>query len=328
MDLQAHILLTGGTGFFGKALPRHWMHQEDCGTPMAQVTVLSRDPQGFTIQHPQLATHPWLHLVQGNICDVSSLPQGTAFSHILHAAADSTTGPLLTPQQRFDQIVNGTRNLLDLAVACGARRFLLTSSGGVYGQQPPDMERVPENCHALPDPLNTANAYSIAKRMAEHLCVLYAQSHDLEVVVARCFAFVGPDLPLNVHFAIGNFIRDALHAKSITVQGDGSPLRSYLDQRDLAQWLITMLMHGQSGQAYNVGSDRAVSIRELAYTVRDVIAPHKQVHIVGVPDPNSPRNRYLPCIAKAQTELGLRVNIALDDAIRFAAHAPFAEGKP
>ena len=319
MDSQAHILLTGGTGFFGKALLRHWAHQERNGTPMAQVTLLSRNPQRFTSQHPQLAAHPWLQLVQGDVCDPHSLPRCTAFTHVLHAAADSTTGPGLTPQQRFDQIVNGTRNLLDLAVSCGARRFLLTSSGGVYGAQPPYMERIPENCHTLPDPLNTANAYSIAKRMAEHLCVLYGQSHDLEPVVARCFAFVGQDLPLNVHFAIGNFIRDALHAESITVQGDGSALRSYLDQRDLAQWLTTMLMHGQSGQAYNVGSDRAVSIRELAYTVRDLIAPHKQVRVMGMPNPDLSRNRYIPCIAKAQAGLGLRVNIDLNDAIQFAA---------
>lgn len=328
MDTRNHILLTGGTGFFGKALLRHWSGQAQCGHPVPQVTVLSRDPQRFARQHPQLANQPWLHLVQGDVGDAASLPRAADFTHVLHAAADSTTGPQLTPQQRFDQIVNGTRNLLDLAVACGARRFLLTSSGGVYGAQPADVERIPETCLTMPDPLNPANAYSVAKRTAEHLCALYAQSHGIETVIARCFAFVGPDLPLDVHFAIGNFIRDALYADAVRVQGDGSPLRSYMDQRDLAHWITVLLMQGRSGQAYNVGSDHALSIRDVAHTVRDLLAPAKPVQVAGVANPGAPRNRYVPCVDKACDELGLRTTIGLEEAIRFAAKAHAGPGAP
>jgi dTDP-glucose 4,6-dehydratase len=318
---NSHILLTGGTGFFGKALLRHWIAMERKGQAVATVTLLSRDPDRFAAQHPTLVAHSWLRLMKGDIGDAASLPTDQAFTHVLHAAADSTTGPLLTPQQRFDQIVNGTRNMLDLAVACGASRFLLTSSGGVYGAQPPDMEQIPEHCHTLPDPLNPAQAYSIGKRMAEHLCALTMQAHGLPIVVARCFAFVGPDLPLNVHFAIGNFIRDALQAEVITVQGDGSPLRSYMDQRDLAHWLLALLTRGRAGQAYNVGSDHAISIRDLAHSVRDLLAPHKLVRVLGEPNPAAARNRYIPSIAKARDELGLDITISLEDAIRFTAEA-------
>ncbi len=326
MQENAQILLTGGTGFFGKALLRYWAQQDCSAVPMTQVTLLSRNPQRFAQQYPKLVQYPWLRLLQGDVCDAQSLPQGMSFTHVLHAAADSTDGPLLTPQQRFDQIVNGTRNMLDLAVACRAHRFLLTSSGAVYGAQPIDMACIPENCHTLPDPLNSTNAYGIAKRTAEHLCALYAQAHGLETVVARCFAFVGPDLPLNVHFAIGNFIRDALYAASITVHGDGAPLRSYLDQRDLAHWLFTLLIHGQPGKAYNVGSDHAVSIRELAHIVRDLIAPHKQVSMIGTPGQELSRTRYIPNIARARDELGLSVTISLEDAIHFAADFHMNQG--
>lgn len=322
------MLLTGGTGFFGKAILRHWVAQEQQGQRAPRITVLSRNPHQFASQYPTLVKHSWLRMAQGDICDADSLPWDMSFTHVLHAAADSTAGPLLSPQQRFDQIVGGTRNVLDLALACGARRFLLTSSGGVYGAQLPDMEKIPEDCHTLPDPLNAANAYSIGKRIAEHLCALYMQAHDLPIVVARCFAFVGQDLPLNVHFAIGNFIRDALHAKSIAIQGDGSPLRSYMDQRDLAQWLVTILTRGQFGHAYNVGSDHAVSVLELAHTVRDLLAPHKPVRVIGEHNMTVSRNRYIPCVEKAKADLGLRVTIPLVDAILFAASAHRAGNLP
>lgn len=316
------ILLTGGTGFFGKALLRHWINMTNEGQLVAEVTVLSRDPDHFAERHPLLAAHRYLRLVKGDICDRSSLPHGQAFTHVLHAATDSTIGPQLTPQQRFDQIVDGTRNLLDLAVACGASRFLLTSSGGVYGSQPPDMMRIPEHCHTMPDPLDPTQSYSIGKRIAEHLCALYVQRYALPVVVARCFSFVGPDLPLDVHFAIGNFIRDALWRTSIQVNGDGSPVRSYLDQSDLAQWLWALMMRATPAQAYNVGSNQPISIADLAYMVRDLVAPSKSVHILGNASGDQRRNLYVPDIQKIQNELGVQVRIPLSESIiRTAAAA-------
>ncbi len=137
--------------------------------------------------------------------------------------------------------------------------------------------------------------------------------------MARCFAFVGADLPLNVHFAIGNFIRDALTADAITVSGDGTPLRTYLDQSDLAHWLFTLLEHGRRGQAYNVGSNELISIADLAHLVRNILAPNKPVHILGKPDAGAARNRYVPDISKAQKELGLNATVPLSEAIRRAS---------
>jgi len=319
MSAATHLLLTGGTGFFGRALLRFWLAQSDAGKQTPLVTIITRSPSAFISLYPEFAELPWLRLHCGNISEPKTLPHGESFTHILHAAADSTLGPQLTPLQRYDQIVNGTRNLLDLAVACGARRFLLTSSGAVYGTQPAQLAQLPEDWHGGPDPLNPANAYGVAKRAAEHLCALYGQSCGLHTVIARCFAFVGPDLPLDVHFAIGNFIRDALWRDQITVASTGTAVRSYLDQQDLAHWLLTILERGQAGQAYNVGSDQAVSIAELAYMVRDIIAPGKQVCISNATSANSGRNTYVPSIQKAKEKLGLKVGVGLKDAIQSTA---------
>ena len=321
MDTSSSLFLTGGTGFFGRSLLRIWLEQSRAVEGVPLVTVLTRSPDTFLRQYPELNHQPWLNLHTGDICNPNTLPQNTTFTYILHAAADSTLGPQLTPLQRYDQIVSGTRNLLDFAVTSGAQRFLFTSSGGVYGPQPPHLDQMSENWHGMPDPLNPANAYSIAKRAAEHLCALYTQRYGLHTVIARCFAFIGPDLPLNVHFAIGNFIRDALWNDEITIAGDGSPVRSYLDQRDLAHWLLTLLDKGQPGQAYNVGSDQAISIVDLAHLVRDIVAPNKPIRVLGNVNSCHERNIYIPSIKKAREELGLDITVPLANAIRLTADA-------
>lgn len=133
--------------------------------------------------------------------------------------------------------------------------------------------------------------------------------------MARCFAFVGADLPLNVHFAIGNFIRDAFTGDAITVSGDGTPLRTYLHQSDLAHWLFTLLERGSSGEAYNVGSNEVISIADLAHLVRDILAPDKPIHILGKPNLGGARNIYVPNISKIKHDLGLRVTIPLAEAV-------------
>jgi dTDP-glucose 4,6-dehydratase len=312
-----NLLVTGSTGFFGRALIKYFEAERllSGSLPLEQVTLLSRSPEQFRLNYPDLAILPWIQWHSGDILKPESLPRQN-FSHILHAAADSTDFAALTPLQRYQQIASGTLNILEFAVQHGTQRFLFTSSGGVYGPQPEGMAFIPESYNGMPDPLLLSSTYGIAKRQAEHMCTLYGEQFGLETVIARCFAFVGEDLPLNAHFAIGNFIRDALWHEAITVGGDGTPLRSYLDQRDLAHWLVCLLLKGKPGQAYNVGSDKAVSIAELAYLVRDTLAASKPVHILGVPDKQQQqRNLYIPNIDKARTSLQLDVQISLEQAI-------------
>jgi len=312
------LLITGGTGFFGRALLRHLesVRHADGRLPFDQITVLSRSPDTFLARYPELANLSWLDWHCGDVLDPNSLPQDGGYQSILHAATDSTDAAALTPIQVHQQIVDGTKNMLQFAATRKTQRFLLTSSGAAYGTQPAGMEAIPEIYQGMPDPLKTANTYGVAKRQAEHLSALYGEQHGFDSVIARCFAFVGQDLPLDVHFAIGNFIRDALWRDEITVAGDGTAVRSYLDQNDLAEWLMCLLDRGQSGRAYNVGSDKAISIADLAHLVRDLVAPEKPVRILGQSTGHAARSRYVPDISRARMELGLTVSISLTEAIK------------
>lgn len=318
------LFVTGGTGFFGKALLRHLYQQASQGQDVPQITLLTRSVQKFRSNFPLVDLMSWVSFHEGDICRPETLPQNSRFDWVLHAATESTDGPKLKPKERFDQIVGGTVNVLELAARCGAKRFMLTSSGAVYGPLPGGMISISEDFLGMPDPLSPENAYGIGKRMAEHLGTLYANEYGFEFVVARCFAFVGRDLPLDVHFAIGNFIRDALNGEKIVVKGTGEAIRSYLDQRDLAEWLMKIMVCGKNGEAYNVGSDYAISIRELAFKVRDLLAPEKEIQVEANTSFGSFRNNYLPNIQKTKHELGLTVRYSLDTAIIDAAIQHFS----
>jgi dTDP-glucose 4,6-dehydratase len=242
---------------------------------------------------------------------------------VIHAATEASAAlNEQSPEAMLDTITSGTQRMLEFAADCNASRFLLTSSGAVYGRQPSDVTHVDEDYAGAPDPLSPSSAYGEGKRMAELLCALHHRRHGLDIGIARCFAFVGPYLPLDAHFAVGNFLRDALEGRSIDVQGDGCPYRSYLYAADLAAWLWTILFRAPSCRPYNVGSDRAVSIAETAAETVHLTRGQSAVRIAKQPDPSVPAPRYVPSIDRARRELGLDVLIPFSEALQrtFAWH--------
>lgn len=321
-----NLLITGGTGFFGRAILRHLHFEMMVRGKLIfdEVTILSRYPELFQLKYPSLANLPWVRMHTGDVLKPRTLPQHLNFNSIIHAASDSTYVTGVTPLIIYRQIVEGTENILKFAVACNAKRFLFTSSGASYGTQPLDMEKIAETYNAMPDPLSPFNAYGVGKRTAEHLCSQYSHQYGIETIIARCFAFVGEDLPKDAHFAIGNFIRDALEKPEIIVNGDGKTVRSYMHQSDLAKWLITMLLYGSSRNAYNVGSEEEISIGEVASMVRDTLSPNKLVNINNmISDEIGQRSRYIPDITKAKKDLQLNIEISLKEAIKLSAGDKF-----
>lgn len=312
------IFITGGTGFFGCWLLESFAWANDHLGLNATAIVLTRNPESFAKKAPHLASHPSIQFHKGDVRDFSS-PEGT-FSHIIHAATEANAKLNDEfPLTMLDIILQGTRRTLDFSVQCGAKKFLLTSSGAVYGKQPPALTHIPENYNGAPGTMDPAYTYGEGKRLAELLCAVYAKEHGLETKIARCFAFVGPYMSLGMHFAIGNFIRDAMRGGPIIVKGDGSPYRSYLYAADLSVWLWTILCKGQSCEPYNVGSGRDLTIAELAEAVAECFTPRPSVHVSKAMDPEEPRQRYVPSVEKAKQALGLDQGVSLRDAINKTA---------
>ena len=309
------LFITGGTGFLGCWLLESFAWANDKLGLGASTVILSRNPDTFRRKAPHLASNSAIKLHEGDVRSFS-FPEG-AFSHIIHAATQASAkvseeDPLLM----LDTIIQGTRHTLEFARQCGGKKFLLTSSGAVYGKQPSEITHIPEDYEGAPSPVEESSAYGEGKRAAELLCSLYAKQYGLEVKIARCFAFVGPYLPLDIHFAIGNFIRDGFHGGPIYVKGNGTPYRSYLYAADLAIWLWTILFRGESCRPYNVGSEDHLNIEAVAKTVAEEFGPEIEIKVAQPANPHQPSERYVPCTQRAQTELNLRQYVNLHQAIK------------
>lgn len=309
------LFITGGTGFFGMWLLESFLWANSRLKLAANVVALSRDPGAFLRRAPHLAAHPELRMHRGDVCRFE-FPDG-AFSHVIHAATEASAQlNEQAPAQMVETIVSGTQHTLDFAVHCQAEKFLLTSSGAVYGKQPADLLRIPEDYPGAPDPLSPAAAYGEGKRIAELLCAAAFRQHGLQARIARCFAFVGPYLPLDLHFAVGNFLRDALQGRPIAVGGDGTALRSYLYAADLAVWLWEILFRGQACRPYNVGSDQSCSIREVAEGAAQLRSIPLAVRVAQTPVPGQAPAMYIPAVDRARHELDLRIDIPFSEALR------------
>jgi nucleoside-diphosphate-sugar epimerase len=304
---DARLFLTGGTGFFGKWLLAAF---DAAGREMnlgLKLTILSRDPQRFLERWPEAKNRPGWNFFEGHVAEMPTLLQ--RFNYILHAAADTTA--FSTPAEEAERsraIVAGTERVLELARTSHARRVLFVSSGAVYGAAAARRDGAREENFSH---TQAVTPYGEAKRAAELACAKSGR----DCVIARAFAFLGPHLPLDAHFAAGNFLRDALRGGPIEVRGDGTALRSYLYPTDLIAWLLGILARGVRGEAYNAGSDEVVSTAELARLIAGEVSPAPEVALQSR-QPQGAQNIYLPNVARARKELGLEVRVPLREAIR------------
>jgi nucleoside-diphosphate-sugar epimerase len=317
----ARLFVTGSTGFFGRWLLESLFAADKRLGLGVRVVALSRDPDRFLASAPHMAI-PNLGWIRGSVASLNPDAVGRErFDLVVHMATEADLQvSAAAPKAAADVITGGTQRALEVAARTGARRFLFTSSGAVYGPQPPGMERIPEEYPGTPDP-HSGSPYALpgeAKRQAELMCLHQPGPGGMEAVIARGFSFAGPALPTEGKFAFGNFIRDALGGGPIVVKGDGTAIRSYLYGADLAVWLWTLLLEGKPGRAYNVGSEEPVSMRQLAEAVSAALGG-RGVEVRGKAEPRASADRYVPSTLRARQELGLGENFALPEIIRRTA---------
>ena len=307
----ARLLITGGTGFVGKWLLETLAWADEALGLGVRATVLTRHPERFAAVAPHLAGNRCVELLRGDVATVE-YPR-RAFSHaILAAAAANTSAGPVGPDSIRATVVDGTRRALRALREDGVERLLFVSSGAVYGSQPSDVRLRAEGSLGV-EMAEPPDVYGLCKLEAESL-VLAMEPGSTVRTIARLFSFVGPYLALE-HFAVGEFVRDAMAGGPIRVTSDGTALRSYLYASDMAEWLWTILLRGEDERAYNVGSEDERTIRETAETVSRAFEPAVPVE-VGTSAPAILRARYVPSTARARSELRLAETVGFEEAVR------------
>ena len=309
------IFITGGTGFFGCWLLESFVWANDRLGLNASALVLTRNPDRFRKKAPHLSVNPAINFHVGDVKDFD-FPIGN-FSYIIHASNEALdymkeqNGRLM-----INHMTKAAKHVLDFAKICVAKKILFTSSGTVYGPQPPDMSCISEDYIGSRNIDDFRHAHGEGKFKVELLFSEYAKNYNIEAKIARSFSFLGAYLPLDNNYAAGNFIRDGLNGGPIIVKGDGKPYRSYLYAADLIAWLWTILFKGESARPYNVGSVEPITIGDLAQRIALAFPNPIEVMIAKSPISGQRNEMYVPDTKRAQKELNLHQWISLEEGIK------------
>lgn len=306
------LFVTGGTGFLGKSLIDYLLEANGGRALYDGVTLLTRDVDKFLARNPACRVVNWLDFKEGDLAHLNQMSANN-FTDVIHAAAP-THG--VQPLDWYDQIVGGTRNVLEYSRTAGVQRFLYVSSGAVYGNSDDFSSKSSEASLRAPMTLDLGQIYGNAKRTAETTCAVFCDHYGVQCKIARCFSISSQHLPIDGPYALSSFIRSALDPRcaALDVLGDGRDVRSYLDGADMAEWMFKILEKGEHLVPYNVGSPVPTSIFQLAELVRDVFSPEKEIIVRGTQQKDSRRN-YLPQLENA-SKLGLVQKIKLEDSLK------------
>lgn len=287
------LLITGGTGFFGiwflSALAS--IHRTTEGG--LRIIALSRAPQTFLQRHKLKDSLADVEFIRGDIKNFR-LPPDVKVTHLVHMATTNAGETFAGEDQlnKLDMLYMGTRHVLE---TCGSslESVLFTSSGVAYGLN--HHELINETDFTAPDTTDNNSALGLGKLVAEYLVTHFAAKYGYHYSLARCFAFSGQYLPEDLHYALGNFVRNARNGKDIVIRGDGKAVRSYLYVGDAIAWLLRLLIEPKN-RLFNVGSSRQVRIEGLARLISSLVNPPVGVVIqsMGNPQDNFHRSSYVP----------------------------------
>jgi len=310
------FLITGGTGFFGVWLLSFLDFAKTELNFEISAEVISRRPEKFLSQHPEFANKGWISWNRSDIRNVEL--KSTSLNYVIHGATTNAVETYngLDPLEKFSVTYDGTKRILDKIKTQNIEKFLFMSSGSVYGETFSKPISEIESSAPLTNQLGASIGH--AKRAAEFLCLAtMASNPNINVNIARCFSFVGPYLPTELHYAIGNFINDASNGRPIVLKSFGESVRSYLYMSDAVSWLIQILFSDAQGEIFNVGSEESVTIKNLAKifsTVSGSEVFHDHKETMENFNTSAP-SYYVPNTSKIRNLVGVEIKIDLIEAV-------------
>ena len=306
------FFVTGGSGLFGSWILSFfdWCVERKYSEP--ELTILSRQE----LSSPSSR----IKYIFGDIENFQNHDIKSTYTLHMAAPSASETFRSMDELKKFYVLAKGTENLLNYARLNTEKRTLVLSSGAVFGGfDETRVSHISESERQAPAYAESLQALSIGKRVAEFLTKEFCDRGHVDASVARCFGFIGPGLPTNLHYAVGNFVAQAVKGEDIVINGSGKPIRSFMYLGDMVFWVMTILLKGKSGEDYNVGSREGISILNLANEIVAALGAKSKIVVVGDPDQtsgNPPNYYYVPDTLKAERELSLFCRSSLRGSIK------------
>jgi dTDP-glucose 4,6-dehydratase len=306
------VLISGGTGFMGSWLTEFFIYLNDALKTRIKLFVLARDKVKFTTRLAHVASRADVEFIRCDVRNIVEIPKDV--NYVIHAAG--------TPDNRFHSsnpietmttVAEGTGAILKAADrVSNLRMFVNISSSAVYGGAVPELEKITESYDGAPVCGAAKEAYGESKRYAETLCSSARTEARIPIVTLRPFTFIGPYQQIDAPWAINNFIADALERKAIRILGDGMTIRGVMYGADMALWVVAIMIGAKSGQVYNVGNDRGLSLGTIAQKVAAEVHPSPEIIVNASLTGPIPASVLVPDTSAAQRDFGLRILTDVD----------------
>lgn len=278
------VLITGATGLIGSQLVYLLACYNRKSEADIRILAFVRNREKGERLFGHLQARQGVSICVGDINVKLTLQE--PIDYIVHAASATSSRYFVShPVETIQTALNGTRNVLELAKENHVEGMVYLSSLEVYGVPEKENDLITENDYGFIDPLSVRSSYSESKRMAECLCVSYAQEYGVPVKIARLSQTFGAGVEYEDGRVFAEFARCALEKRDIVLHTKGNTVRSYCYTKDAISAILHILLYGASAQAYNVTNmDTAVSIKEMAELVGKTIGESKIKVVIDIPE--------------------------------------------
>ena len=258
------VLVTGATGLLGSLFIKTLLKRNELFDVGIAVLAHARNAEKAKRVFGELLDMPGLHLLMGDICE--SVQTEFPVDYIVHAASETASKAFIkTPVETIRTAIYGTERVLELAREKQVKSMVYLSSLEVYGVTDPNLPGVSEADYGYIDPLSVRSSYSESKRMAENLCVSYAQEYGVPVKIARLAQTFGAGVDADDRRVFAEFARSIRQGKDIVLHTKGETMHNYCYTTDAISGILTVLLKGQDAKAYNLANENAyLSIRDMA----------------------------------------------------------------
>lgn len=261
------VIITGANGFLPTYMVETLLYLNEVGNLNINVIGVVRDKEKALKRFQCYLDRSDFSLISEDICHPFSLKSDVDI--IIHAASQATPKYFgIDPVGTLSANILGTYNLLELARSKQACGFLYFSSGEVYGEVSEDQIPTKEDDYGYIDPTNVRSCYAESKRMGENMCVSWHHQYGVPAKIVRPFHTYGPGMSFADGRVFADFVSDLVNKRNIVVKSEGAALRTFCYLADAVLGFFTVLLKGQSGQAYNVSNDNCeITIIDLAETL-------------------------------------------------------------